>query len=1682
MTKDGKISILIDVDAKQVPNVISSIEKNFGQLGKNADDITKKIGNNMGANTETGAKVANQAVDSVEQSMTDLGRSTDTATVKAGKSLSENFEVGSKAANNATDSVAKGVTDLTATTSTELAKSGRIMGESFDSGAKNANQANDSVVKSVTSLVSSVESSAPKIGKELGGSFQSGAKEATSALDGIGKSSSNMLASIEATSPKAGRSIGNSFEAGSKQAASALGSIEKSSAQMVPPVELSATKAGKSIATSLEAGSKDGVKTVSDAVDAMKKDLTSLGDEAEKSGAKMSTSFSQPEPKANLLTGSVGKLSAAMLITKGATTALTMAKGSLDGAFGRIDTLNNFENTMTRLTGSSEEAAAGMEGVRDVVVGTNYMLDSAAQTVQRLVMQNGSLEQSTKSYQIWGDAVAMYGDGAAETMDNVMDAMIQMRATGTVNMAQMDRMVRRGVDPWKIYEDATGMSMQSIRDALRDGEISANEFFDTVEQAMRDGGNEFTSVSGMAQQAGDTWAGSFANMATATSRGTANIIASMDEAFSETRFGSMKENIQGFGKAFEGALNGIAGVIPPVVSAVDTMTGGVIAVKDAAVTASPVIIGLGTAFGGLLIVQKAAVATASYVQMLKYLTGATSGATMAKKVDAVATKLGISLNLQNATTTKAVVAANISNAASLKGAAAAQKTYAIAAGASAAAKKALAAASILLNPVVAGTAAVLGAAGIAAAIMGKNFLDTRKKTKELASELDGLKDDLDNVGKSTQSSAKEFESQAKVIESNAERNKDLAAELQRLSAIEDKSTADKKLMADAVDELNNSVTGLNLSYDEETGLLNATTEEINKRIEASKGMEEVNRLTERQKTLNQEAADIESSLTEVAKERMRLEQEASESGVDGKKKVKESLEGLSQKEDELQGLLVENQSERNQLYAEEQEKRRAVAETVSEANSQMITSWNVLSDAQQAALESMNSMYKKLVEESGNAFKQIEQQEAISLDQMKENLQKNAEAMRTWSTNVAILAKAGVDDGIIMQLEKLGPAGALQTQQMVDEMGLNLGSLAELGGEHTKSLLEQMGLHMEDLPKMSAEQSAWFVENLDLELGKLPETAQQHISDLNGTADATMKQAMASMGNIVGEETETVAEKFGLIPEKSEASLRRGTEGRDFAQWGRQPVEEIGDGMVEATAKVEEAAKEVAQTPERVMGPQLEQTDYASMGAAPPTKLGQGILDNITSVEEASKEVAQTPETMFQETIQANRYIPTGQETGKGLSEGINQSNADVELAAKAIGMIPENTIQAEMTTEKTKESGTEVGRGVAQGIDSSQEAVQQSAKAVADTPNNELSSHMNQGNYAEYGQAVGEGLATGIAATSPVVVAEVNKLVDQMVKQTDIGIKNMTVSFNQVVPNVANALSALPMVASNSMNSMNMSFQSGSQVQLATVKALNSNLIRTFTNTPSEFQSIGRDIMSRLNSGMMAESSRVVATSRNISNRIVQSFNQLPNQMQTAGRNAISSLNSGMNSSANQPVSTASRTSSAVVSAFSGLPNQLNGVGRDAMAGLNAGLNAGTASVLATANRIANQVANTMKQALDINSPSRVMASEVGRWIPEGVAVGIDKYADVAYQSIDNLSNGILRITTPEIALGASSMGMEARGTQIINQSYSTQSPYTSKIAQALTDLANKEQIVMIEDTNGLTKIIGKTMARGGF
>ena len=44
----------------------------------------------------------------------------------------------------------------------------------------------------------------------------------------------------------------------------------------------------------------------------------------------------------------------------------------------------------------------------------------------------------------------------------------------------------------------------------------------------------------------------------------------------------------------------------------------------------------------------------------------------------------------------------------------------------------------------------------------------------------------------------------------------------------------------------------------------------------------------------------------------------------------------------------------------------------------------------------------------------------------------------------------------------------------------------------------------------------------------------------------------------------------------------------------------------------------------------------------------------------------------------------------------------------------------------------------------------------------------------------------------------------------------------------------------------------------------------------------------------------------------------------------------------------------------------------------------------------------------MDINSPSRVFANEVGKFIPEGISLGIETNADSVYKTLRNLSDNL--------------------------------------------------------------------------
>ena len=51
----------------------------------------------------------------------------------------------------------------------------------------------------------------------------------------------------------------------------------------------------------------------------------------------------------------------------------------------------------------------------------------------------------------------------------------------------------------------------------------------------------------------------------------------------------------------------------------------------------------------------------------------------------------------------------------------------------------------------------------------------------------------------------------------------------------------------------------------------------------------------------------------------------------------------------------------------------------------------------------------------------------------------------------------------------------------------------------------------------------------------------------------------------------------------------------------------------------------------------------------------------------------------------------------------------------------------------------------------------------------------------------------------------------------------------------------------------------------------------------------------------------------------------------------------------------------------------------------------------------------------------------DVGRWIPEGLAEGIDAKASVVYGALNKMTGKMLKIATPELALGTAGIRMNA-------------------------------------------------------
>lgn len=177
-----------------------------------------------------------------------------------------------------------------------------------------------------------------------------------------------------------------------------------------------------------------------------------------------------------------------------------------------------------------------------------------------------------------------------------------------------------------------------------------------------------------------------------------------------------------------------------------------------------------------------------------------------------------------------------------------------------------------------------------------------------------------------------------------------------------------------------------------------------------------------------------------------------------------------------------------------------------------------------------------------------------------------------------------------------------------------------------------------------------------------------------------------------------------------------------------------------------------------------------------------------------------------------------------------------------------------------------------------------------------------------------------------------------------------------------------------------------------------------------------------------------------NFVSKVIEYVSQLPGKIWTWLSETVAKVAQWATSLATKGREAAQSLVNAVVEKASELPGKILSIGGQVVEGLWNGINN---KVTWLKNKIKSFVGNVtewLKKFFDIGSPSKLMEKEVGRWLPEGIAVGIDKNAKSVLSSVKSLVGDTLSTTSGSLGAirGATGSTRMAAGS-VVNNYYQT-------------------------------------------
>lgn len=153
----------------------------------------------------------------------------------------------------------------------------------------------------------------------------------------------------------------------------------------------------------------------------------------------------------------------------------------------------------------------------------------------------------------------------------------------------------------------------------------------------------------------------------------------------------------------------------------------------------------------------------------------------------------------------------------------------------------------------------------------------------------------------------------------------------------------------------------------------------------------------------------------------------------------------------------------------------------------------------------------------------------------------------------------------------------------------------------------------------------------------------------------------------------------------------------------------------------------------------------------------------------------------------------------------------------------------------------------------------------------------------------------------------------------------------------------------------------------------------------------------------------KAVQAGKDFITNVVNFIQQLPGKVWSFLSNTISNAASFVGSFANQAIQAGRQFFNGIVNKVREIPGQMISIGSDIVNGIRSGISGAWGALTGWLSSMAKGLIDGVKGALGIGSPSRLFADRIGKWIPAGITLGVEKAMPKAKAFMGRMSTELL-------------------------------------------------------------------------